>query len=303
MVAAAELSGDVGVGELGQLSHDVHGDLPGVHQRPPPALSAQVLDVVPVLGAGGLQDQLRRDDPRPVVPQRVGQHLLGERQRELDPVEAAERRHPDQCAVELTDVVRDVRGDELHDVGGDRRGHLLGLLAEDGEPGLEIGGLDVGDQAHLEAAAQPVLERRDGVRGAVGRQHDLPVRFVQGVEGVEELLLQSFLALHELDVIDEQDVDLAVAPLELGRGVRPDGVDELVHERLGREVAHLVVRVVLRHVVRDRLEQMGLAEPGIAVDEQGVVRARPASLPPRARLHARSGWRRRSRRRRRCNGR
>ena len=97
---------------------------------------------------------------------------------------------------------------------------LLGLLAEDGEPGLEVGRLDVGDQAHLEAAAQPVLERRDGVRRAVGGQHDLAVGLVQGVEGVEELLLELFLALHELDVVDEQHVDLAVAPLELGLRVR-----------------------------------------------------------------------------------
>ena len=34
----------------------------------------------------------------------------------------------------------------------------LGLLAEDGEAGLELGRLDVGDQAPLEAAAQAVLD-------------------------------------------------------------------------------------------------------------------------------------------------
>jgi hypothetical protein len=38
---------------------------------------------------------------------------------------------------------------------------------------------------------------------------------VQGVEGVEELLLRLDLALEELDVVDQQDVDLAVATLEL----------------------------------------------------------------------------------------
>jgi hypothetical protein len=37
---------------------------------------------------------------------------------------------------------------------------------------------------------------------------------VQGVEGVEELLLRALLVLEELDVVDQQDVDVAVAPAE-----------------------------------------------------------------------------------------
>ena len=55
----------------------------------------------------------------------------------------------------------------------------LGLLAEDGEAGLEVGRLDVGDQAHLEAAAEPVLEGRDGVGRAIRGEHDLPVGLVE----------------------------------------------------------------------------------------------------------------------------
>ena len=43
---------------------------------------------------------------------------------------------------------------------------------------------------------------------------DLLVGVVQGVEGVEELLLRLLLALQELDVVDQQHVDVAVAALE-----------------------------------------------------------------------------------------
>ena len=88
---------------------------------------------------------------------------------------------------------------------------------------------------------------------------------------MEELLLETFLALDELDVVDEQHVALAVAPLERDRGVGADGVDELVHERLGRDVAHVAVREVLPHVVPDGVQQVGLAEARLAVDEQRVV--------------------------------
>ena len=45
----------------------------------------------------------------------------------------------------------DLVGDALEVLG-------LGLLAEDGEAGLELGRLDVGDEAPLEAGAQAVLE-------------------------------------------------------------------------------------------------------------------------------------------------
>ena len=44
----------------------------------------------------------------------------------------------------------------------------LGLVAQDGQAGLQVGRLDVGDQAPLEPAAQAFLERRDGVGHAVG---------------------------------------------------------------------------------------------------------------------------------------
>ena len=50
----------------------------------------------------------------------------------------------------------------------------------------------------------------------VGGEHDLLVGVVQRVEGVEELLLGLGLALQELDVVDQQHVDVAVAALEAG---------------------------------------------------------------------------------------
>ena len=74
-------------------------------------------------------------------------------------------------------------------------------------PGLDVGRLDVGDQAHHEPAAQAVLERGDGVGRAVGGEHDLAAAVVQLVERVEELLLEALGALDELDVVDQQDVD------------------------------------------------------------------------------------------------
>ena len=50
--------------------------------------------------------------------------------------------------------------------------------------------------------------------GQVRGDHDLLAGVVQGVEGVEELVLRLLLAGEELDVVDEEHVDVAVEALE-----------------------------------------------------------------------------------------
>ena len=88
---------------------------------------------------------------------------------------------------------------------------LLHALAEDRAARGEVGRLDVGHEAGLEALAQAILERVEIAREAVGRQHELGAGALERVEGVEELLLGTRLALEELDVVDEQDADAPVA--------------------------------------------------------------------------------------------
>jgi hypothetical protein len=51
-----------------------------------------------------------------------------------------------------------------------------------------------------------MFESLDFAGRAVAGQDDLFSGFVQGVEGVEELLLDSFLAGEEVDIVDQQDV-------------------------------------------------------------------------------------------------
>src|SRR5919201_1295391 len=55
----------------------------------------------------------------------------------------------------------------------------LHLLTEDRDARLEVGRLDVGDQPPLEAAAQPLLERRNVARRTVARHDDLRAGLVQ----------------------------------------------------------------------------------------------------------------------------
>ena len=109
------------------------------------------------------------------------------------------------------------------------------------------------------------------LRRAVAGDHDLLARVVQGVEGVEELLLGSFLVLQELDVVDQQHVDVAVAAPEAVLLAVADHVDEVVGELLRAHVAHPDALVEALRVVADGVQQVRLAQPGVAVDEQRVV--------------------------------
>ena len=66
-------------------------------------------------------------------------------------VDRREGQHPGQRTLQLTDVLLHLVGDEGEDGFGDHPAVVPHLRPEDGEPGLEVGWLDVGQQALLEA--------------------------------------------------------------------------------------------------------------------------------------------------------
>ena len=94
------------------------------------------------------------------------------------------------------------------------------------------GGLNVGEQTPLEPAPQTILERREMFGMTVGRDHELLAGLVEAVEGVEELFEDLFLAIEELDVVEQQHIDGAIPCLELVHPLAANSVDELVEELL-----------------------------------------------------------------------
>jgi hypothetical protein len=184
---------------------------------------------------------------------------------------AGEGRDADQRTLELADVGADDVGEVQGDLVGDRDAVVLGLLAEDGDAGLEVGRLDVGDEAPVEAGDQSVLHALHLGGHAVGGDDDLLLGLVERVEDVEELVHRPVAAGDELDVVDQQDVALvAVAAAELVELVEAHRGDELVHEALGALVDDAQARPGRVDVVADRVQQVGLAEADAAVDEEGV---------------------------------
>ena len=117
--------------------------------------------------------------------------------------------------------------------------------------------------------------RSSRVRIAFGgrseRQHDLLAVLVDRVERVEELFLGPLLVGDELDVVDEEEVDPAVAGPELVDLALLDRGDELVGELLARRVDDALARELGDDLVADGVHQVGLAEADPAVQEERVV--------------------------------
>ena len=94
---------------------------------------------------------------------------------------------------------------------------------------------------------------------------------MQRVERVEELFLRLRLVGEELDVVHKEDVDIAVAALEVCGFVVANRVDELVGELFGADVAHLGPGEEGPRVVTDGVQEVGFSQSAIAIDEERVV--------------------------------
>ena len=89
---------------------------------------------------------------------------------------------------------------------------------------------------------------------------------------MEEFLLRALLARDELNVVHQKNVDLAVFVLEFRCCAVVERLDKLVGEFLAVCEDYLHRRVVSFYLVAYGVEQMRLAEPRVAVDEQRVIR-------------------------------
>ena len=130
----------------------------------------------------------------------------------------------------------DIRGDDL----GDERGHLVGdwdflgsaFLRRIASRVSRSGGWMSVSKPHSNRERSRRFEGLDLLRRAIARDHQLLLGFVQRVEGVEELLLRLFLPFQELDIVDQEHVDVAVAVAEFDGLVVLDRDDEFVGEFL-----------------------------------------------------------------------
>jgi hypothetical protein len=91
---------------------------------------------------------------------------------------------------------------------------------------------------------------------------------------VEELVLGLHLARDELDVVHQHQVRLPVLDAEVVHGAAgADGLDEVVDKFVALDVEDTGGGGLAADLVGDGIEEVGLAQAGAAVDEEGVVAA------------------------------
>ena len=91
---------------------------------------------------------------------------------------------------------------------------------------------------------------------------------------MEKFLLRGFLAGDKLDIIDEEEVRVAVFVAEFVVAALLQGGDELVGELVALDIDDVVAGMIFMHDAGDGIQQMRLAEAGRAVNEQRVIRFR-----------------------------
>lgn len=75
-------------------------------------------------------------------------------------------------SLQLAHVGREAVGEELKDVSADAEALGVGLGVKDGHAGVEVGRLDVGDEAALEPRAEPLVEGWQILRATVAGEGD-----------------------------------------------------------------------------------------------------------------------------------
>ena len=149
--------------------------------------------------------------------------------------------------------------------------HRLCLFGQNRYARFEIRCLNIAHQAPLKTRHEATLQACNFRSGAITAQNELFLSFEKFVEGVEKLLLYAFLVRQKMNVVNQQHVGFAVFAAKLRQSVVLDRLNKFVGKTFRRNVNNLCVRLVLPHEMPDRLRQMGLSEPRVAVNEQRIV--------------------------------
>ena len=107
------------------------------------------------------------------------------------------------------------------------------------------------------------------------RKHQLPPVPQQGVHRVLQLDQRGPLAAEEMQIVDQQQLDIAVLAAEVGQAAALQRFEELTGELLGRQRHHPPQAQPLPHRSRQPLQQMRLARAGRAMHEQRRHPAKP----------------------------
>lgn len=271
VVSSTEQVADLRQALLSQLLGQVHRHLARQGDIGRPAFRVHVghLDLVEI--GNRLLDVLDRDLAVGHRKQ-VLQGLLADIHRQhVAAMETRVGQHLAQGAFQLAYVAAQVLGDEERHFLGHRHAFGLGLAQQDRHAHLEFGRLDGHGQPGVEPRNQPAVDTRELLRVRIAGDDDLLALRHHRLERIEELLLRAILAGKELDIVDQQQIERMVVALEIVERLALVGLDHVRDVLVRMHVAHPHAGPRGHHGIADGVDQVGLAQPHAAVQEQRVV--------------------------------
>ena len=182
-----------------------------------------------------------------------------------------------ECPFDRAHVRTNVLCDEVEDVRRYLAIACLHLRFENGQARFVGRRFDFRDHALLETRNEPFFQLKFLWRHVAGHHHLLVVD-QQLVDGIEKFFLELLLSDDELNVVQQQQIILAVACPEGRQSSRGDGVDIFVEECFGRDVADGSFGIVVQYVMANGFHEMRLAKSRSAPDEKRIVGGSSQSL-------------------------
>ena len=145
-----------------------------------------------------------------------------------------------------------------------------GLAADDLEARLGLGRGHVDDQPAGELAVE-LLADVDLGGGERGREDDLRPRPDDLVPDAQQLLLGAAAPGQQVHVVQEDDVALQQLVGERLQGAGGDGGGDVVDQLVGGAADDVEVGATVQRQVADGVQQVRLADAGLAVEEERVV--------------------------------
>ena len=270
MVPSTESLANGRVGRTDDFARQIHRNLACQRDMLRAPLGADLGDREAEMGGDGvlnLGDAGRCDDP----PGLSRENFLSKPEVHLPVGQGSHRAKAGDGPFDLTHVISDAFRNKVTDFIGDFQSGLDCLGLDDGDPGLDLRGLDIRGQTPFEPIPKAFFQIRNILGEFVGSQDDLLVRLMQRIEGMEELFLSSFAAGQELRIVQNEQVHLAEAVLEIRHLVLSQRGDQIVDERFAGEISDLGSRIFLENPMPDGIDQMGFADPDGSIDEKRVV--------------------------------
>src|SRR5947209_10733162 len=118
--------------------------------------------------------------------------------------------------------------------------------------------LNVGEQSPLKTGTQTVLQAVNGLWWAITGHDDLLTGVVEGIEGVKEFFFSRLFPGNELNIVHEQNIDLAVLCPELFGLLETNSVNNFVRELFGSDVEDMQSSRLSD--VSNSVQQMGFSQ-------------------------------------------